>query len=178
MAEVLATYSDTIVSPDGVAYRAQACGGAAADGRWEAWIEFLPLSGGTAIRSPRETTQPNRADAVYWASGLSAVYLEGALDRALHPLVLKEVPTPAAPYFDTPAPDVNPVVSRPAPAVLNPFSVFEKSEGILERELGALSAWHLVNIIVAYRLSDEPLEVLKTLPAASLIARIMTAVRE
>ena len=59
-------FSDTIVSPDGVAYRAQASGGAAADGRWEAWIEFLPLSGGTAIRSPRETTQPNRADAVYW----------------------------------------------------------------------------------------------------------------
>jgi hypothetical protein len=179
MAEVLADYSDTIISADGVAYRAQACGAAMADGLWEGWIEFEPLAGGgTAIRSPRETTQPNRADAVYWASGLSAVYLEGALDRALHPLVLKEAPTPAAPFFDAPAPAVNQAVSRPATAVLNPFSVFEKSEGILERELGALSARHLVNIIVAYRLSDEPLEVLKALPAASLIARIMTAVRE
>src|SRR5437867_466640 len=149
MAEVLAAYSDTIEGPDGVVYRAQACGGPA-EGLWEGWIEFYPLAGGTPIRSPRETTQPNRADAVYWASGLTTVYLEGALNRALNPLA-KELPSSYEPFFDGPAPEITLAPSRPASAVLNPFSVYEKSESILEQELGALSAWHLVNIIVTYR---------------------------
>jgi len=50
---------------------------------WEGWVEFDPVDGGPTIRTPRETTQPNRADAEYWATGLEPVYLEGALDRAL-----------------------------------------------------------------------------------------------
>ena len=40
----------------------------------------------TSIRSGRETTQPNRQDTAYWATGLTPVYLEGALERALNPL--------------------------------------------------------------------------------------------
>src|SRR6266566_5970410 len=49
------------------------------------WIEFIPIGRWTPVRTPRETTQPNRRNAVYWATGLTPVYLEGALDRALHP---------------------------------------------------------------------------------------------
>jgi hypothetical protein len=179
MAEVLVEYSDTIVGPGRVGYHAQACGSRTADGRWEGWIEFQPLTGGAPIRSPRETTQPHQAEAVYWARGLTAVYLEGALTRALNPTVIREVAAPE-PYFDKPAPEViHKTVARPsASAVLNPFAVYEKSEDLLQRQLGALSAWHLVNIIVAYRLSDEPLEVLNALPPANLIERIMTGVRE
>ena len=41
---------------------------------------------GAAVRSGRETTQPNRQDTAYWATGLTPVYLEGALGRALNPL--------------------------------------------------------------------------------------------
>ena len=47
----------------------------------EVGIEFVPVHGGTPLRSSRETTQPNKADAEYWASGLTMVYLEGALER-------------------------------------------------------------------------------------------------
>jgi hypothetical protein len=179
MAEVLAEYSDTIVSPNGIGYYAQACGSLAADGRWEAWIEFEPLTGGAPIRTPRETTQPNQADAVYWATGLSAVYLEGALNRALNPTVIREAASPET-FFNEPAPSVRRVtVPRPSvPAVLNPFSVYEKGEELLRRELGALSAWHLVKIIVAYRLTDEPLDQLNALPAERLIDRIIKGVRE
>src|SRR5262245_16770384 len=141
MAEVLAAYSDTIVGPDGGAYRAQACGAPAA-GLWEGWIEFQAPDGTPPIRSPRETTQPNHADLVYWASGLTTVYLEGALNRALSPHVKEPPPTLEA-YFDGPAPDVSVVPPRPVSAVLNPFSVYEKGESLLEQELGALSARHL-----------------------------------
>jgi len=35
------------------------------------------------MRTPRETTQPNRACTAYWASGLTHVYLDGALRRAV-----------------------------------------------------------------------------------------------
>ena len=35
------------------------------------------------VQSPRETTQPNLTDLNYWATGLTPVYLEGALARAL-----------------------------------------------------------------------------------------------
>ena len=82
MAEVLVTFSDTITG-DSVPYRARACGREMDDGRWEGWIEFEALDGSTVLRSGRETTQPNRIDTEYWATGLTPVYLEGALDRAL-----------------------------------------------------------------------------------------------
>src|SRR5262249_49394914 len=50
---------------------------------WEGWFVFFPLTGGDALATDRETTQSKRDDVVYWASGISATYLEGALHRAL-----------------------------------------------------------------------------------------------
>jgi hypothetical protein len=48
---------------------------------------------------------------------------------------------------------------------------------MLRRKLTALHAPHLVNIIVAYNLSDEPVSTLEQLSASSLIAIIIGAVR-
>lgn len=178
MAEVLAQFAEPLSTTDGSRYAAQACGAPNADGLWEGWIEFVPLNGGPAIRSPRETTQPNRTDAEYWATGLTGIYLEGALDRALNRPVKRIVP-PAQPVFAEPAPAFSAaVVARPGnDAVLDPFSVYEKSEMLLRQELNALSAWHLVNIVLAYRLSDEPVTVLNTMPAAVLVELIVSRVR-
>ena len=157
------------VEARGVAYKAQACGAPIAGNLWEAWIEFIPLDGGASLRSGRETTQPNREDAVYWATGLTPVYLEGALTRALNPPV-RTVVAPSEPMFNGPAPNV-------APAVLNPFSVAGKGEGLLRQELSALSAWHLVNIIRAYDLSEGPIAALNRLRPSSLIDLIVDGVR-
>jgi hypothetical protein len=168
MAEVLAQFAEPLSTSDGSKYLAQACGAPNAGGLWEGWIEFTPSSGGRPLRSARETTQPNRVDAEYWASGLTMIYLEGALARALNPLTRKAVVEPHA-AFDGPAPRVE--------AILDPFSVFEKGETLLRRELGALASWHLVNIVVAYQLSDEPMPVLNTLPAAPLVEMIVAGVR-
>ena len=82
MAEVLMEFAELVFGSDGTPYRAQASGGVMSDGLWEGWIEFIPLTGGAPLRSPRETTQPKRADTIYWATGLTPVYLEGALVRA------------------------------------------------------------------------------------------------
>ena len=178
MAEVLARFADPLATTDGSRYVAQACGAANADGLWEGWIEFVPVDGGQPVRSPRETTQPNRTDAEYWATGLTAIYLEGALDRALNRPVKKIVP-PAQAMFDQPAPAFSSAaVPRPGnDAVLDPFSVYDKSETLLRQALGALSAWHLVNIVLAYRLSEQPVAVLNTMPAAALAELIIAQVR-
>jgi transitional endoplasmic reticulum ATPase len=108
VAEVLREFESAVVAPDGTAYRASACGGEARDGtrRWHGWIEFEDNSGGRTIRTPRETTQRNRTDTAYWASGLTLHYLEGALRRALDPNVIRiRKPRHAAPAFEAPAPD-------------------------------------------------------------------------
>jgi hypothetical protein len=179
MAEVLAVYESPVTGPDGVIYEAQAVGDEMRDGtsHWMGWIEFLPRDGSAAIRTPRETTQPNRDDVIYWATGLTPIYLGGALERALSPLVTEAV-TPAVPAFDTPAPDfmapADPVA--PTPAVMNPFSVYQKGEQLLRRQLAALSSWHLINIIQAYDLSADDPVVLQQLSSTVLIERIVTAV--
>jgi hypothetical protein len=179
MAQVLATYNDVLADDDGIRYRAQACGSEMADGKWQGWIEFIPLDDSEPIRSGRETTQPNRADAVYWATGLTNVYLQGALQRALNPLV-RRVAAPDVPAFGEPAPAAHTMggTAVAQEAVLNPFTVYERGEAPLRRQLAALSAWHLVNIIQAYRLSDTPITVLNHLPASDLIEIIVAAVAE
>jgi hypothetical protein len=55
--------------------------------------------------------------------------------------------------------------------------VYRKGEGLLRSELGALSEWHLVNIIRAYDLSAQSDAALQRLPAAGLIELIVTGVR-
>jgi hypothetical protein len=177
VSDVLAEFADPVVADDGVVYRAQAVGAARSDGLWEGWIEFAPIANGAPVRTPRETTQPNRRDAVYWATGLTAVYLAGALDRALKPLV-RQVAAPAKPFFDEPAPTRVSEAEVPVTnATLDPFEVYENGEVMLRRKLAALEAWHLVNIIIAYSLSDEPRSTLEELSASSLIELIVGAVR-
>ena len=84
MAELLVEFDTTIRAEDGTSWHPRVWGAIADDGLWEGWIEFLPA--GTddrdVIRTGRETEQPKRTDLMYWAQGLTQVYLEGALQRA------------------------------------------------------------------------------------------------
>jgi hypothetical protein len=106
VAEVLAEYPTPVEGGNGIVYVARACGAEAEDGLWQGWLEFVPAGGeGGVLRSPRETTQPNRTDAEYWATGLTPVYLEGALRRALNPLQLRTPPPKPEPAYDEPAPN-------------------------------------------------------------------------
>jgi hypothetical protein len=84
MAKILVKFDEPIVAPGGKIYFAQAVGRETVRGLWEGWLEFLGVDDASdAIASDRETTQPNRRDTEYWAQGLTKVYLEGALNRAL-----------------------------------------------------------------------------------------------
>ena len=82
MADFIHQFLEPLVTDDGDEYAVRVYG-APSGTTWEGWIEFHPLNGGPALRTDRETTQPNRVDLSYWATGLSFVYLDGAFDRAL-----------------------------------------------------------------------------------------------
>ena len=176
MAEVLVQFSDAVTIRGGHTYVARACGSEMPDGLWQGWIEFVPLVGGEPLRTGRETTQPNRADVLYWATGLTPVYLEGALERALKPAHRPIEPAIPPPIFEGPAEE-----PRPAPpgaeSILNPFSVYRKGERLLRNQLGALSRWHLVNIIRAHELSELEPETLNAMSESALIDLIVAAVQ-
>jgi len=179
MADVLLVYAKSPLRlTDGRTYTAQACGRERDDGTWEGWLEFVPDDGSAVLRSRRETTQPNRVDLEYWATGITPVYLQGALERTLAPSIAAEPPaSPSPSVYDEPAP---PAVSATAPPVaepvLDPFSVYAKGEGLLRRQLAALSPRHLRAIIVAYHLADGDMD-LEALPARELVALILVAMR-
>jgi hypothetical protein len=179
MAEILVTLPDVLAAEDGQTYVAHAVGAETPLRQWEAWIEFVPLDGGAPATSPRETTQPNRVAAVYWASGLTAIYLEGALARALgrnHRAAAASLRNATAPA--TAAANRRAAAPARRPAVLDPFSVYEKGASVLRAELSALASWHLVNIVTAYELSTEGEATLNALPPAALIDMIVAAVKE
>lgn len=85
MAEVLVKFESEFKGPDGKFYEAKACGEGRDDGLWEGWLEFTPIGGGEPVETDRETTQPNRDDTLYWATGLTTTYIDGALHRAMTP---------------------------------------------------------------------------------------------
>ncbi len=176
MAEVLVEFTDPIETDDETRYIARACGGVADNDMWQGWIEFIPTTGGEVLRTGRETTQPNRDATMYWATGLTAVYLEGALERALRPLERPAPDPPPRPAYDGPAPEPAPAQARPD-AVLNPFSVMRKGEERLRAKLAALAPWHLINIVRAYDLSDVSAAALGRMTATELTELIVAEVR-
>jgi hypothetical protein len=182
MAEVFTEYEASIRDDIGREYIARGVGRECDDGHWEGWLEFWPLDGGDVVRSARETTQPNRVDTEYWATGLTPIYLEGALRRALEPVEITERVINGRAVYDEPAPD-RPIVSvsgtsalRARP-VLNPFEVYEQGEDILRGQLGALDGPRLRDIIRGFTLTSGDTTTLMRLSPAELTDIIIAAVK-
>jgi hypothetical protein len=179
MADVLVQFDEPVVGRDGVPYTARVCGREVDGGQWEGWLEFLPRTEGDPQRTGRETTQPNRVDLAYWATGLSRVYLDGALGRALQPVTIAAPSVlDLEPMFSGPADSHERVATDAGPrTVLDPFAVYAQGEAILRQELSALSADHLRNIISAYALSPVRRGGIAR-SEAELVTQIVSAVRE
>jgi len=177
MAQTLIAFDTPVTHSDGRRYRAQACGRKRENGQWEAWLEFEDIETGEMLRTERETTQPNMKDAAYWATGLTPVYLEGALDRILNPLKFREPDVAPPPFFNAPADHPRVKMSNREP-VLNPFSVYAKNPNLLAQELTALRGWHLRQIIRDFDLVDERDVQLEGLTEPELGSLILQRVRE
>jgi len=176
MAELLMAYGQPVQDDSG-SYHARAVGHRARDGMWEGWLEFVSLATGEVLVSRIESRQPEREHLVYWSTGLSEVYLEGALDRARHPLTVRvraaETPASTGPA----APEVvisHPYAYGPEP-VLDPFEIGGKNLDILRQELTALDRPRLLNLIAAYDLNPAH-ESIDWLTDAQLVHFIVVAV--
>ena len=176
MSELLVTYAQPV--QDGVGtYIARAVGRQAPDEMWEGWLEFLPSGHDDgAIVTPVESRQPHHDHLVYWATGLTPVYLEGALRRARPPLTV-HVRGQAPPVTDEPAPSAPTILrTRRAPgAVLDPFEIGGRNLDILQQELSALNRPRLLNIIAAYDLNPAD-EDIGWMTDAQLVHFIVVAV--
>jgi hypothetical protein len=184
MAEVLIQFDSPVLEAAGGRYFSRVCGRQGGDGMWEGWIEFVPLDGGSVVRTGTESRQPDRDALQYWASGLTAVYLEGALDRAAGRSLpdLRPPTTDARPAYDAPAPreEVAPAPRRPVPppaTVLDPFQVYAQGEDVLRAELGALGEAHLRNIIRRHSLVSDTEVDLQVMRRGALAELIVGAVR-
>jgi hypothetical protein len=175
MAEVLVQFTGRVLDGRGGAYTARVCGEPQPDGTWHGWLEFLDGPDGRAVRTERETTQPDRSALEYWAGGLSEEYIDGALARALHRPVAPLVPAIEPPRTPPPSRRSTPGTAE-VRAVLDPFATFAQGESVLRSELRALSADHLRGIIRAYSLYDGEPPV--TARDSELVTLIVTAVRE
>jgi hypothetical protein len=80
---LLRTLPEVIVGTRG-AFETRIVASESADGTWEAWLEFLPLATPRTVRHATllETHQQTRTAIERWASGITRVYAEGALERA------------------------------------------------------------------------------------------------
>lgn len=177
MAEVLASFDQPVRDELG-AYHARAAGRLAEDGMWEGWIEFTSIDGADQVLlTGVESRQPAREHLHYWASGLTPVYLEGALHRARRPVTVRVKPV-EVPISSAPKPR-DPVVARVMPPgpepVLDPFEIGGRSLDVLRQELGALNRPRLLNIIAAYELNPAG-EDLTWMSDRQLVQFIVTAV--
>lgn len=135
----LVVYAATVNDASGVSYTARACTRERAHGRWEVWFELEPEQSGAALRTPVETTQPDRESATRWACGISRVYLNGALARACS---RSRAGAPARTAGDA---------LEEREAVLDPVEVLAGGEEHLRCRLGALSIAHLRDVARAQR---------------------------
>lgn len=175
MAEVLVRYTSVVRGNDGKFWIPQACGGVAKDGLWEGWIEFV--SDENAIRTGRETEQPNRDALMYWAQGLTSAYLEGALARATTTrTVIPREPRDlhVSPRFERPARLTAPRGFRAVRAILDPFATYAQGEGLLRGQLNALSQDNLVAIVEGYGLKVRGISDMRS---RQLVEAIVEAVK-
>ena len=156
MTEILVSFTEPTRSTEGYLYWGRALGAPMDERMWEGWLEFQKDGEDTVASTPRETEQPNRADVLYWAQGLTAAYLEGALARALRPEP-KPPKDPRRQYVAS-RPRKSPALGNVAVrsrVILDPFTTYAEGEQLLRSQLYALSHDHLQNIIEAYELTGD-----------------------
>jgi len=188
--EVLVHFDESITGRDGVDWSARACGREDGDGRWSGWLEFS-RDGDDWRATDVESVQPNRRDLEYWVTGLSRVYLQGALARALQDDSERDAgrTSEAERAGVSRAPSRGPLhprvesrevesraAARPMRAILDPFTTYAQGEGVLRSELSAFSADQLRNIAAAFNLESP--ETASVMREGELIDRIVGAARQ
>jgi hypothetical protein len=82
MFQLVHTY-ELITGPLGRVYRPRVYGQPQANGQWDGWLVFFPISAGSVVATERATTQDSMEALMDWAAALSLDYLHVGLQRAV-----------------------------------------------------------------------------------------------
>lgn len=80
MDQLLQEFETPIRDREGNLHRVYLYGRGRPGDTWQGWLVFEQA--GVRLSTPVETTQPNAEAVLYWASGLTEAYFDGALERA------------------------------------------------------------------------------------------------
>ena len=80
--ERLLQFERPITDATGTAYNVSVYGRSRPSDTWQGWLVFERTTDGKRFSTDVETTQPNAEAIVYWATGLTGTYFDGALQRA------------------------------------------------------------------------------------------------
>jgi hypothetical protein len=133
-------FENTVEDEDGRSHVALVIGEQRDDGRWIGRIRFTPTDGSDPVETDRETTQPNRDDLAYWATGLTYFYLEGALARAHRGAGKQSGGGVVSSGLGAPAPPAPAGASSPLSHRVPRLEVATTDPAIVERVLGARDA--------------------------------------
>jgi hypothetical protein len=166
--EIVLDLEPAVTTENGLLYRATLVARAAADGHWNAWLEFVSPDSQDVLRTGIETHHATEAGLHHWASTLSDVYLRGALDRAL----LSSAETAAHRQAVAQATGAN---RRAIADAFDPFELFALGEHVLRRELQLFRRATLLAVIINHDLNPRALDLSK-FTEAQLVAFIVTAI--
>ena len=84
--ERLLQFERLITDTTGTTYNIYVYGRSRPSDTWQGWLVFERTTDGKRYSTDVETTQPNAQAIVYWATGLTDTYFDGALQRAQMPI--------------------------------------------------------------------------------------------
>lgn len=82
MERLLQVFDTPFTDPDGNVYDVLLYGQSRPADTWQGWLAFRRRNDLAEIATGVETTQPSAEAVLYWATGLSATYFDGAFARA------------------------------------------------------------------------------------------------
>ena len=138
MERLLQEFERPITDTAGTLYRVFLYGRSRPGDTWQGWLVFERTTDGRRFATDIETTQPNADAVLYWATGLTDAYFDGALARAQNP-----------------RPHDASTVAAPPPIVTSDSATHRRRLAALERDVLACFGRHRTRRLLTQALFDE-----------------------
>jgi hypothetical protein len=92
---LLQQFEKPIRDSGGATYNVYVYGRSRPSDTWQGWLVFERLTDGRRFATGVETTQSSAEAILYWATGLTDAYFDGALERAIEPRDHDSSPIPS-----------------------------------------------------------------------------------
>ena len=168
MSELIADLPYRITDVNGDEFYVTVAGEPRLDGRWDGWLEYVPLGESEPLLTHPETTQSSRTALVRWTETLTETYVEGAFERAVRATPQGTTRATVARRF--------PRVDPPSPVadLPDPFELLMTGDTMMRARLAALPRPILLDIIAEFGLNPAG-KTLSWLSHRQLVTFIVTA---